>query len=329
MKLIRAIFRHSFLLAIVIGAGFAYYYRDAWLPQFYESVADLRGLSEEYFPHEEATVEPAAPGEDATSTPAIEAGAPTSEAGGETAVAEAPVTAARQEALSTPAGKAGPARTAEGNAQPVTDDTGSVASSDVATRQKAVSPAREPAAAAPAKPVPDLSRYRPLEEDEADGESVPDAEQGQDSALDTAETPEKEGASASVIASQIAGDGTSTGVGSGTAPVVAMDAREKLRADARSAFWRHDYQQAEQDYKALAEMDPDDPDAWGELGNLYFSQGKWDMAADAFYEAGIRLVRMGEVQRAGNLLAVIRGLDPEKAQQLEQQLSQSPDGAGN
>lgn len=105
--------------------------------------------------------------------------------------------------------------------------------------------------------------------------------------------------------------------------------RDKLRIDARSAFWRHDYQQAEKDYQELIQLDPDDPDAYGELGNVYFSQGNWKAAGGAFYEAALRLINSGQVGRARHLLTVIRGLDPERARELEQQLATAQGGAGN
>ena len=315
MKFIRAILRHSLPLAIVIGASVAYYYRDDWLPKFYEQVAELRAVSEEYLPGKKAADEAPAP-------------------------EKAVVSAAADEPAAT---------------EPVAV-AADVAEDSSEAREAAAEPGAEPAppvAQAPVAappPATDLSRYRPLvEEGEVDGEPasepVPDSES---TALapapgDTAELPvasettadsqaEKLGTTADVVTeSQQPEASTETTPAPSDDNTVSSsgEAQEQLRTAARSAFWRHDYEQAERDYKALAELDPADPNAYGELGNVYFSQGKWDLAADAFYEAGVRLNSKGEGSRARELLVIIRGLNPEKAQQLEQQLNQARDGSGN
>ena len=57
MKLIRAVLRHSLLIAIVVAAGLAYYYRDELLPKFYEKLAEYRGAPEESEPAKTPTSE--------------------------------------------------------------------------------------------------------------------------------------------------------------------------------------------------------------------------------------------------------------------------------
>jgi hypothetical protein len=95
---------------------------------------------------------------------------------------------------------------------------------------------------------------------------------------------------------------------------------DRLLAAAREAFWEHDYEGAVKNYLALTELQPDNPDAYGELGNIYFSQGKWPEAGAAYYEAGVRLVSNKQLEQARELLTVIRGLDSKLATQLEQQI---------
>ena len=42
---------------------------------------------------------------------------------------------------------------------------------------------------------------------------------------------------------------------------------------------------------------PDDPEAFGELGNLYEAMGKAELARDAFFAAGVRLKQRGEQEK--------------------------------
>lgn len=91
----------------------------------------------------------------------------------------------------------------------------------------------------------------------------------------------------------------------------------QLLAAAREAYWMHDYAQAESYYLRLAEQEPDNSDSYGELGNMYFTQGKWNQAADAYFKAGKRLVDGGYIQEAQTLVNVIRGLNGSQAKELE------------
>ena len=87
-------------------------------------------------------------------------------------------------------------------------------------------------------------------------------------------------------------------------------------AAAREAYWMRNNEEAESLYRQLIDMNPDDPDGYGELGNLYFSLGRWDDAALAYFEAGSRLARTGHIMEAENLLEVIRGLESSQADEL-------------
>ena len=91
----------------------------------------------------------------------------------------------------------------------------------------------------------------------------------------------------------------------------------ELLAAAREAFWLHNYDDAEANYRALTELEPGNPDGYGELGNMYFSQGRWEEAAAAYYEAGTRLVAEGRLDSARELVTVIRGLNGQQADELD------------
>ena len=97
----------------------------------------------------------------------------------------------------------------------------------------------------------------------------------------------------------------------------------ELLAAAREAYWLHDYELAEANYRKWMELEPDNPDSYGELGNLFFSQGKWEEAASAYYEAGVRLVESGNLQQASELLEVIRGLNGSQSEELERRIKEA------
>jgi hypothetical protein len=94
----------------------------------------------------------------------------------------------------------------------------------------------------------------------------------------------------------------------------------ELLATAREAYWLHDYERAEKYYQQLIQADPDNPDGYGELGNMHFAQGQWEPAATAYYEAGVRLVKTGMLVQARQLVDVIRGLNGTQADDLERQI---------
>ena len=95
----------------------------------------------------------------------------------------------------------------------------------------------------------------------------------------------------------------------------------RLLAAAREAYWLRDYATAEEKYLAMIELDPDNPDGHGELGNMYFSQGKWDLAAAAYFEAGKRMADEGLLSEARELVDVIKGLQGSQASELEQYIA--------
>ena len=90
---------------------------------------------------------------------------------------------------------------------------------------------------------------------------------------------------------------------------------------ARQTYWMGDSLGAEKMYLKLADVDNDNPDIYGELGNVYYSQGKWNEAGKAYYEAAIRLLDLDRVNQVNYLLRVIQGLDSESAEKLKQKMS--------
>ncbi|MFK5914742.1 MAG: tetratricopeptide repeat protein [Woeseiaceae bacterium] len=91
-----------------------------------------------------------------------------------------------------------------------------------------------------------------------------------------------------------------------------------LLINARKAFNSGNKEQSEKFYIELTQLDEDNPDAFGELGNVYYSQGKWDKAGQAYYEAAVRLINERKYSQVTYLQQVIKGLSLEHAEKLSQ-----------
>jgi hypothetical protein len=57
---------------------------------------------------------------------------------------------------------------------------------------------------------------------------------------------------------------------------------------------------------------------------VYFNEGNWKAAAEAYAEAANRLIDAGRRGQAAYLVQVIHGLDEESASELEQRLNEAP-----
>ena len=74
-------------------------------------------------------------------------------------------------------------------------------------------------------------------------------------------------------------------------------------------------------YKELIELENDEADFYGELGNVYYAIGNWNEAGLAYYEAATRLIEQNKFAQVGYLQRVIQGLNTEQAEKLAEQLS--------
>jgi len=103
--------------------------------------------------------------------------------------------------------------------------------------------------------------------------------------------------------------------------IPASISKYQLLEVAREAFWLRDYERAEESYRLLMQLEPDNPDGYGELGNMFFSLGRWEEASAAYYEAGTRLAKTGHIHEARLMVDVIRGLGGDQAERLEQEIA--------
>ncbi|MCW9012787.1 MAG: hypothetical protein OQL06_03315 [Gammaproteobacteria bacterium] len=101
---------------------------------------------------------------------------------------------------------------------------------------------------------------------------------------------------------------------------VVVDAKQLLH-NARSLYWKGDLKAAVTAYMDLAEQESLDPNVFGELGNIYYAQGKWKQAGDAYYEAAVLLLDLKQMAQVNYLLRVIQGLDTETAEKLKKKIS--------
>lgn len=76
---------------------------------------------------------------------------------------------------------------------------------------------------------------------------------------------------------------------------------ETILARARQAFFDGDLQQAEMLYREYIRRRPEDPDGFGELGNVYHALKRDKEAQDAYFQAGLRLKFEGDQKRLERL----------------------------
>jgi len=88
------------------------------------------------------------------------------------------------------------------------------------------------------------------------------------------------------------------------------------RSEARRAYWNGDLAKTETLYKAMADANPTNVDVLGELGNLYFSQRRFDEAGIYYHLAAKQLIIQGNTQQAMALINVLQSIAPAKANEL-------------
>ena len=98
---------------------------------------------------------------------------------------------------------------------------------------------------------------------------------------------------------------------------------QKMLRLARDAFWKGDIDEAVEKYTSLIATSGENPDFYGELGNVYYANGKWDDAANMYYEAGVRLVNQKHYGPAMHMVSLLRGLKSDKANLLDETVTKS------
>ena len=97
----------------------------------------------------------------------------------------------------------------------------------------------------------------------------------------------------------------------------------ELWISAREEYHRGNIDESIRNYQQVIANSSDNYDAYGELGNVYMSKGKYREAASAYFEAAAILVKLGHAGRAKSLLPTLGRLDRSKAEELNQLISAS------
>jgi hypothetical protein len=108
-------------------------------------------------------------------------------------------------------------------------------------------------------------------------------------------------------------------------PAAQRQTVQKIWVDARNAFWSRDLAVAELKYHALSAKLPDNPDVMGELGNVFYVQGKHKQTVAAYYRAAELLIEKGQSSRVTVILDLLYKLEPEKANTLRAKMARMHD----
>lgn len=339
MKLIRHILSHTILIGFVALLVLGFYYRAAlfpasWNEQISQQVVRVAG------PYASKMHAFAAPVIENTTQTVAEAPSPqpvsepTPAVVSEATPADVPQveeSAANEVVETVPAAESVVAESA---------DNTPAAAAPAEETQAAPVVAEVPVPAAPVKPpVEETAKARPSTDEkvavaEAAAEpviekpapgtaaSAPDHEENKSAAPVVAQAPAsvapvtpptQEAAPANVVADE----DEVVATGSSDRDFVGID---DLWLQARAAYGRGDLASATQHYLALSEQESDNPDVYGELGNVYYARGNFPEAGEAYYEAAIRLMELGQMGQMQYLVRVIEGLSPDSAAKLKQRL---------
>jgi len=121
-------------------------------------------------------------------------------------------------------------------------------------------------------------------------------------------------------------DGTVAEVHKGASQSLPVVSREQLLhtwQQARIAAWNGDVERAIEYYQTVIALQPDNYDAYGEMGNVMLRTGDREGAAEAYFQAARLLNKTPYRAMAWHLLNVIAWLSPTRAEKLHQELIQS------
>jgi thioredoxin-like negative regulator of GroEL len=92
---------------------------------------------------------------------------------------------------------------------------------------------------------------------------------------------------------------------------------------AREAFAKGDIETSISAYQAYLKDDTSNADARGELGNVYYLNGRLPEAAQAYYDAAKLLIAQKHPERVPALLPIIGQVNPSLANELVQKMTQT------
>ncbi len=319
MKLIRYLLSHIILLAFLVALGFAYYYRahlfsgniNARIDSTVHRVMVLVKLS----PEQPEASEQSLP---VTETEPSQADTVTAQEA-PAVIEEAPAVVAQVSETDTEATKDN-VSTSQPAADPAiapTTDTVTEAAIDQEQAQ-ATEAATDDTAEATEPATEQVTEADSAEPDPVLASAPAPADPTPEQAPQVTETVVAQGTDVSESVPATKPDQTAA---ASTDKEAVATSHAELIGQARLAFQSGDSNKAISLYQELSDLNPDDPNTYGEMGNVLYAQGKWKEAGKAYYEAAIRLKRQGRMEQVQYLFRVIQGLDQESAEKLRSQLA--------
>ena len=92
-------------------------------------------------------------------------------------------------------------------------------------------------------------------------------------------------------------------------PVTNDDLKSDLLQQARRAYWNDQLNKARSLYQAYIDLDPENPDGYGELGNLLGTAGELDEAAKMYGKAAELLTQQDRLEEAEQLIQVLESIN--------------------
>jgi hypothetical protein len=178
----------------------------------------------------------------------------------------------------------------------------------------------------PKRPTPDLKKSPPAEKQSSktQQQSQPAAPKSQaDSRSSGAPTPPKaEGETADEKAAEQTPENKTEEKQSARRSLSGSSAGDFQQRwqKARKLFWS-DEKAALKAYQKLVQENPDQAELIGELGNVYFKTGDLDKAAETFFRSGEQFIKVKKIDKASEMVEVLRKLETDKATELAERLS--------
>lgn len=300
MKWFSYILRHGMIIVLVIGISIAYVYRQQLFPKFFQDEIQKQADTEE-------------------SKEAMHAESSSSQQA-ETLADKSPVQAGAQHDvdITMQKNKEPVDDTAESESQDSTESDQYVESTsqdDQSTHAEDTLPAMQETEEALEPILP--GKLENTKKDLDQSPQIPSSPKESINNEQSDELPEKD--------QQKSDDLQMTDLGSADTVIDSRYSQEEqyfqIINNARHAFWQGQHDVAITRYEQAILHLPASVEAYGELGNVYYSMGQWDKSGENLYQAAIRLVDVGQIQRAQYLLSVISGLKPARVKDLEKKLS--------
>ena len=100
---------------------------------------------------------------------------------------------------------------------------------------------------------------------------------------------------------------------------------EMSLSDARKAYWERDLVKAERLYRVITSSDKDNINAWGELGNIYYMQARWEEAANAYAEVALYLIEKKDMSQAAYFHGLVNQMDRGQSERINERLRELND----